>query len=134
MKKVFGEFRAFILRGNVMDLAIAVIIGAAFQSIVSSLVTNIISPIIGIFGKANFDYLIWHIHGVDIKYGAFLTAVINFLIIAFVIFLMVKGMNRISRINKRTEEAPKNKNCPYCCREIDINASRCPHCTSQLDN
>ena len=137
MKKFFAEFKEFILRGNVLDLSVAVIIGGAFQAIVKSLTDNIISPIIGIFTKMNFDQLVLKIPKTDvvIQYGAFITAVINFLIMAFVIFLLVKAINKVMSIGKKKEEvveAVTTKKCDYCKSEIDIEATRCPHCTSEL--
>ena len=135
LKKFFGEFKEFALRGNVMDLAIGVIIGAAFQSIINSLVNDVLSPLIGLVAQTDLSYLGFTINGVDIRYGAFLTAVINFLIMVFVIFLLVKGMNALSSIGKRKEEEepdPTTKKCPYCLSEIDIKATKCPHCTSEL--
>ena len=138
MKKFFAEFKEFILRGNVLDLSVAVIIGGAFQAIVKSLTDNIISPIIGIFTKMNFDQLVLKIPKTDvvIQYGAFITAVINFLIMAFVIFLLVKAINKVMSIGKKKEEvveAVTTKKCGYCKSEIDIEATRCPHCTSKLE-
>ena len=139
MKKFFSEFKEFVMRGNVLDLAVAVIIGAAFQAIVTSLTDNIISPIIGLFTKMNFDQLTLTIpfpdNQVVIKYGAFITSVINFLIMAFVIFLLVKTINKIMTIGKKKEEpkAPTTKKCPYCTTEISLEATRCPHCTSKLE-
>ena len=134
----FTEFKEFILRGNVLDLSVAVIVGGAFQAIVKSLTDNIISPIIGIFTKMNFDQLVLKIPKTDvvIQYGAFITAVINFLIMAFVIFLLVKGINKVMSIGKKKEEvveAVTTKKCDYCKSEIDIEATRCPHCTSKLE-
>ncbi len=137
MKKFFAEFKTFIMKGNVLDLAVAVIIGAAFQNIVTSLTDNIISPIIGIFTKMNFDQLVLAIPGTDVvlKYGAFITAVINFLIMAFVIFLLVKSINKVMSIGKKKEEEKKTtKKCDFCKSEIDIEATRCPHCTSILED
>lgn len=138
MKKFLGEFKEFIMRGNVLDLAVAVIIGAAFQAIVTSLTENIISPVIGLFTKMNFDQLAVTIPYTDvtIKYGAFITAVINFLIMAFVIFLLVKAINKVMSLGKKKEEAAeevKTKECPYCKSEISIDATRCPHCASKLE-
>lgn len=138
MKKFFQEFKEFILRGNVLDLSVAVIVGGAFQAIVKSLTDNIISPIIGIFTKMNFDQLVLKIPntGVEIMYGAFITAVINFLIMSFVIFLLVKAINKVMSIGKKKEEAVEEvttKKCDYCKSEIDIEATRCPHCTSKLE-
>ncbi len=134
MKKFFSEFKTFIMRGNVLDLAVGVIIGAAFQAIVTSLTTDIISPILGIFGGMNFDQLSFEINGAVICYGKFITAIINFLIMAFIIFLIVKLVNKIMSIGKKPEEPaePTTKKCPYCCSEISINATKCPHCTSDI--
>ena len=133
MKKFFGEFKEFIMRGNVLDLAVGVIIGAAFQAIVTSLTTDIISPILGIFGGMNFDALVLEFNGVTIGYGKFITAIINFIIMAFVIFLLVKAVNKIMSIGKKPEPKKETtKKCPYCCSEIDIKATKCPHCTSDI--
>ncbi|MCI6824411.1 MAG: large conductance mechanosensitive channel protein MscL [Ruminococcus bromii] len=134
MKKFFNEFKTFIMRGNVLDLAVGVIIGAAFQAIVTSLTNDIISPILGIFGGMNFDNLSIDINGATLAYGKFITAVINFLIMAFIIFLIVKLVNKVMSFGKKkkTEEAPTTKTCPFCMSEIDIKATRCPHCTSEL--
>lgn len=134
-KDFFQEFKDFALRGNVMDLAVGVIIGAAFQAIINSLVKDVLSPLIGLFAKTDLSYLAFTINDVEIKYGAFLTAVINFIIMVFVIFLLVKGMNAIGKLGKKPEE-PKEattKKCPFCQSEIDIHATRCPHCTSVLE-
>jgi large conductance mechanosensitive channel len=157
MKKFFKEFREFLNRGNVLDLAVGVIIGAAFKDIVNSLVNDIISPIIGIVFKADFKDLVWNmfpkvdelgapmldektgeqVYELSIRYGAFITAIINFIIMAFVIFMIVKAVNKLMSLGKKKEEpaapaAPTTKKCPYCCTEIAIEATRCPHCTSQI--
>lgn len=133
MKNFFNEFKKFIMRGNVIDLAVGVIIGAAFQAIVTSLTADIISPILGIFGGIDFSHMAWEVNGVDIKYGNFITAVINFLIMAFVIFLLVKAINKIMSIGKKpVEEKKTTKTCPFCCSEISIKATKCPHCTSDV--
>jgi large conductance mechanosensitive channel len=134
MKKFFSEFKTFIMRGNVLDLAVGVIIGAAFQAIVTSLTDDIISPILGLFGGMNFDQLAIEFNGVTIGYGKFITALINFIIMAFVIFLIVKLVNKVMAIGKKPEEpaAPTTKKCPYCQSEIDIKATKCPHCTSDI--
>lgn len=135
MRKFFHEFKEFAMRGSVIDLAVGVIIGGAFQKIVNSLVTNVISPIIGLFAKSNFDNLSADFMGVSVKYGAFITEFINFIIMAFVIFLMIKLLNGLKNIHRKdeVEEAPTTKKCPFCMSEIDINATRCPHCTSILE-
>lgn len=137
IKKFFEEFKKFISKGNVMDMAVGIIIGGAFTSIVSSLVNDIINPVLGLFGGMNFDQLAWNITGdVTLYYGKFITAVVNFLIMALIVFLLVKVMNTaMSRIHK--EEPPKTpttKTCPFCKSEIAIAATRCPHCTSQLED
>jgi large conductance mechanosensitive channel len=151
MKKFFGEFKEFISKGNVIDLAVGVIIGGAFSGIVTSLVTNIITPAISILtNKVSFTDLFYVIGEGDYKtleeaqaagastinYGLFIQAVIDFIIIAFVIFLLVKGINKIRNSGKKNEEvveeAPSTKKCPFCTSEISIEATRCPHCTSQL--
>lgn len=135
MKNFMNEFKKFICRGNVMDMAVGIIIGGAFTAIVNSLVTDIINPVLGIFGGMNFDQLIWYVNGAEIAYGKFITAIINFLIMAFVIFMLVRTMNKISDKYSKKEEpkAPTTKKCPYCKSDIALNATRCPHCTSQLD-
>lgn len=152
MKKFFKEFKEFISRGNVLDLAVGVIIGGAFKDIVNSLVNDLISPVIGLVFKADFKDLVIKVKDavVDpvtleviepelvIRYGAFITGVINFLIMAFVVFLIVKGVNTLVNLTKKKEEpapapAPTTKACPYCKSEIALDATRCPHCTSQLD-
>ena len=103
MKKFIQEFKEFALRGNVMDLAVGVIIGAAFQAIVKSLVNDIIMPVIGLFGKMDFKYLYFEIRGVKIGYGAFITEILNFIIMAFAIFLMIKGLNALTRLGRRNK-------------------------------
>ena len=134
MKKFLEEFKAFALKGNVMDLAVGVIIGGAFQAIVTSLVGDIITPIIGIFASTDFSNLIATINGSEVKYGAFITAIINFIIMAFIIFCIVKGLNKLTE-RKKKEEAnePTEKTCPFCQSTISIKATRCPHCTSALE-
>ncbi len=138
VKKFLEEFKKFISRGNVMDMAVGVIIGGAFTGIVSSLVDDIISPLLGLFGGANFDSLSVTLLGeVTLNYGRFITAVINFLIMALVIFCIVKLINGMSaKIQRKKEEipaVPTMKICPYCKSEIAIDAVRCPHCTSVLE-
>ena len=136
MKKFLQEFKEFALRGNVMDLAIGVIIGAAFQAIINSMVNDVLSPLIGLIANTDLSYLVLTIGDVDVKYGSFLTAVINFLIMVFVIFLLVKGMNALAGLGhkKDSEETPTEKTCPFCYGKIDIKATRCPHCTSMIES
>ncbi len=137
MKQFMKEFKEFISKGNVMDMAIGIIIGGAFTAIVSSLVDDIINPLLGLFGGMNFDQLSLNIVGdVTLYYGKFITAIINFLIMALVIFCIVKAMNKASEKlikKKEAEEEKTTKICVYCKSEIAIDATRCPHCTSILD-
>ncbi|MBE6916097.1 MAG: large conductance mechanosensitive channel protein MscL [Ruminococcaceae bacterium] len=135
MKKFFSDFKAFLSRGNVMDLAVAVIVGGAFQAIVKSLTDDIISPFIGLFAKMDFSDLVWTVNEVEIRYGAFITAVINFVLMSFIIFLLIKAISAVHSINKKEEvaAAPTTKACPFCCSEIALAATRCPHCTSVLE-
>ena len=135
--KLLDEFKAFALKGNMMDMAIGVIIGGAFSTLVTSLTDNLISPILGILGKVNFDAMMWDVFGdgkLVFKYGAFITAVINFLIMAFVLFCLLKGVNKLLSIGKKPEApaAPTTKKCPFCCSEIPIEAVKCAHCASEL--
>ena len=137
IKNFFADFQAFVNKGNVLDMAVGIIIGGAFKDIVTSLIDNIISPVIGLIFKADFNHVAIHVLGVDIKVGAFITGVINFVVMAFVVFLILRGVNFLRELgNKKEEEAPapapNTKKCPYCCTEIAIEATRCPHCTSQL--
>lgn len=161
---MFKEFKEFALKGNSIELAFGVIIGGAFQSIIKSLVNDIIMPLISaLFGKVNFSEWVLKIGNTTIPYGSFISAVVNFLLIAFSLFLVVKYINRL---NRKIEEAKKQeaqqieklrkknkffrkliknqaegpvsepvattKLCPFCCSEINIHATRCPHCTSEL--
>jgi len=142
---MFKEFKAFILRGNVLDLAIAVIIGGAFGGIVTSLVNDIIMPPIGLLlGKVNFSNMFIDLSGTNfqsladakaagaatINYGLFLNTIINFIIIGFVIFLVVKASNKVKK--PVPVVASNKKDCPYCYTSIDSKATRCPNCTSDL--
>ena len=152
MKGFFGEFKKFIMRGNVIDLAVGVIIGGAFQSIVKNLVENMITPVISLLTKqVSFTDMFVSLDGNEyatlaaaqeagaatLNYGLFIQAVIDFLITAFVIFLLVKGINRIRNMGKKeeapVEEAPTTKVCPFCKSEIAIDATRCPNCTSEVE-
>ena len=157
MKKFFQEFKDFATRGNVVDLAVGVIIGAAFQKIVTSAVDDLVMPIIGLItGNSNFNnafFILRLPEGVEasqvtslatatnlgvttFNYGAFISAVIDFLIMAFVIFLMVKALNKASSLARKKEEVPAEpttKTCPYCLSEIPVGAKKCAHCASDLD-
>lgn len=139
MKKLFSEFKAFISKGSVIDLAVGVIIGAAFKTIVDSLVGDVISPLIGLIGSTDLSNLVWLVGGVSIGYGAFLTAVLNFLIMAAVLFLLIKGINatralggKMKKSEPETPQEPTEKVCPFCKMKIPAEASRCPYCTSEV--
>lgn len=141
-KGLMEEFKKFIMRGNVMDMAVGVIVGGAFTSIVTSLNKDILTPILGIFGGMDFSHLSIVLGEGEaapvLAYGNFITAVLNFLITAFVIFLLVKAINVINdRLTKKEEpkepEVPTTKTCPYCKSTVAIDATRCPHCTSMLE-
>ena len=128
-------FRDFVLRGNVMDLAVAVIIGAAFTAIITALTANIINPLLGaIIGKPNFDYLVGHVHGGEVKYGTFFTAVVNFLLIAAVVyfFLVLPTQYLLKRFNPPAAEPPATKSCPQCLGDIPVAATRCKFCTQPV--
>jgi large conductance mechanosensitive channel len=128
-------FRDFILRGNVMDLAVAVIIGAAFTAIVTALTANIINPLLGaIVGKPNFDSMVANVHGGAIKYGTFFTAVINFLLIAAVVylFLVMPTQYLLKKFNPPAAELPPMKACPQCLGDIPAAATRCKFCTQPV--
>ena len=143
MKGFLDEFKKFIMRGNVLDMAVGVIIGGAFTAIVTSLNKDIITPLLALFGGVDFSYLTLVMgSGEDapvLLYGNFITAVINFLITAFVIFCLIKAINVLGKKFEKKEEtpaepvAPTTKKCPYCCSEIAIEATRCPHCTSEIE-
>ena len=136
MKGFFKEFKEFVSKGNVMDMAIGIIVGAAFTAIVTSLVNDIISPVIGLLTGSNFSELTATFGKVTFRYGSFVMAVINFFIIAFTMFLGLKGVMKmqsaIKKKEEKAEEEPATKECPFCKTEIAIEATRCPHCTSQL--
>lgn len=132
MKKFFEEFKKFISRGNVIDLAVGVIIGGAFTGIVNSLVKDIIMPIIGILtGGIDFAALSFSILNVPINIGSIITAIINFLLIALVLFIMIKT---IEKVYNKNEEARKELSikCPDCLMDVDKDAKRCPYCTSYI--
>lgn len=145
---MFKEFKAFLMRGNVLDLAVAVIIGGAFGKIVSSLVSDIIMPPIGLLlGKIDFSNLFINLSGTvfsslkaakdagapTINYGLFLNTLIEFVIIAFVLFFVLRSMSSLVPKKEEAPAAPTTKDCPHCFTAIPIKATRCPHCTSQLE-
>ena len=142
------EFKTFVLRGNVLDLAVAVILGASFGKIVSSLVNDIIMPPLGLLlGRVDFSSLFVSLSGVPyaslakaqeagaatLNYGLFIKALVDFLIVALVIFLLIRLVNRAQQLRAReVPPSPTTKDCPFCLSSIPLKASRCPHCTSEL--
>ena len=128
------EFKEFVMRGNVLDLAVAVIIGGAFSKIIGSLVNDILMPLIGLLiGGVNFAELSFTVGAAVVMWGAFIQAIVDFLIVAFVIFLIVKGANATKKKEAPAPPAePTTKDCPYCFSAIAIKATRCPNCTSEL--
>ena len=130
MKKFFKEFKEFALRGNVMDMAVGIIIGGAFSGIVTSLTDNFINPIINLI-MGNASYTKADVIGFG---SAFLASVVNFVIMAFILFCLIRGINKLMSVGKKKEEpkAPTTKICPYCKSEIPVDAVRCAHCTSEL--
>ncbi len=147
--RMFEEFKKFILRGNVMDLAVGLIIGAAFGKIVTSLVNDIIMPPISLLmGEVAFPDRFIDLTNAGVKslaeandagvpvlaWGSFIQTIIEFLIIGLAVFVIVKALNKLTEMHKKAEEAPAptTKDCPYCASSIPVKATRCPHCTSQL--
>ena len=146
-----SEFKKFIMRGNVMDMAVGVIVGGAFTAIVTSLNKDILTPVLGLFGGTDFSNFFIQLTGREtiyatlaeaqeagvavLAYGNFITAIINFLITAFVIFCLIKAINKVGDKFSKKEEpaAPTTKKCMYCKSEIPLEATRCPHCTSVLE-
>jgi len=143
------EFKKFAIKGNMIDMAVGVIIGGAFSSLVTSLVNSVIMPLLSVFtGKLDFSQLFIAMDGKSyatladaekagasvVAYGSFISQVLNFIIMAFVVFLFVRFMNKMRGHGKKEEApaAPTTKKCPYCLSEIPIAATRCPHCTSEL--
>jgi large conductance mechanosensitive channel len=150
---MWKDFKEFALRGNVVDMAVGIIIGAAFGTIVKSLVSDIIMPPIGLLlGNVDFNQLFWIIKegteaagpyatieaareagAVTINYGVFINTLISFLIVAYSIFVVIRSLNRLKKKQEEIPpEAPTIKNCPFCFESISINATRCPHCTAEL--
>ena len=130
MKKFLQEFRDFALRGNVMDMAVGVIIGAAFSDIVTSLTDNFINPILSMITQGA-RYTMTDVGGFA---SNFLSAVVNFIIMAFILFCLMRVVNKAVNLGKKEEpKAPTTKECPYCMSQIPIKATRCPHCTSEVE-
>ena len=123
------------MRGNVLDMAVGVVVGGAFTAIVTALVDDVINPLIGLFFKADFSDVVIGLGGSSIKIGEFVNSIINFLIVAFVLFVVIKTINALHKKPAEPEAPaePTTKVCPYCQSEIAIKAVRCPHCTSKLE-
>ena len=145
--KIINEFKAFIMRGNVLDLAVGLIIGSAFTAIVNSIVDDILMPVLGLFtGKINFSELYVSLDGVSyptleaaktasapvLAYGSFIQSLIQFVMLAFVVFLLVKSINRLRKKSAAPEEAANTKTCPHCKSEIHKDATKCAHCASEI--
>jgi large conductance mechanosensitive channel len=132
MKRMIDEFKEFALKGNLIEIAVAFILGLAFSAVVTSFVDDIVLQVIAaIVGQPSFNALTINVNDSVIRYGAFLTALLNFLLIAFVLFLIVKAVNRLDR-RPAEEPAPATRNCPYCLTSIPAAANRCSACTSEV--
>ena len=131
---MFKEFKEFAMRGSVLDMAVGIIIGGAFGTIVSSLVADVLMPPIGmLLGKVDFASLSIRLSDtVSIGYGKFINSVISFLIVAFCLFLIIRSMNRLKKKEAAAPAAPTTKDCPFCATAVPIKAVRCPHCTSEI--
>lgn len=129
------EFKKFIARGNVLDMAVGIIMGSAFTAIVTSLVNDILTPLIGlIIGGIDFSGLAITVGGASIAYGAFIQAIINFLLISISVFILIKAINALHKKKEEAPAAPTTKECPFCMSTINIKATKCPCCTSDLEN
>jgi large conductance mechanosensitive channel len=152
MKKLFKEFREFVSKGNMIDLAVGIIVGSAFSSVVNSIINNLLMPPLGLlFGDVDFTDLFIVLKGGDglpanptlemakeagavtFNYGQFITDLLSFLILALAVFLIIKAVQSIKKEEKAVEEQPTEKTCPFCQEKIPLNATRCPFCTSHLD-
>ena len=136
--KMLDEFKEFINRGNVMDMAVGVIVGGAFTAIVTALTSNIINPLITLITGGGIDTAgALVVPGTSIDFGTFISAVINFLIVAFIVFLLVKAVNNMQNLGKKKEETEENETepptCPFCLEEVKEGATRCPHCAGSFD-
>ena len=131
---MFKEFKEFALKGSVLDMAVGIIIGAAFGAVVASLVSDVLMPPIGmLLGHVDFSNLAIQLSDtVKLTYGMFINKIISFLIVAFALFLVIRAMNRLKKKSEAPAAAPTTKACPYCATDIPVKAVRCPHCTSEL--
>lgn len=132
---MFRELRSFIYRGNVVDLAVAVIMGTAFGAVVTSFVNDVVMQVIaGVLGEPDFSDLVLRVSGGEVRYGAFLTALVNFVLIATVLFFVVRAITRMQRPRHAPPpEPPKDRECPFCISMIPMHARRCPACTSEVE-
>ena len=132
MKNLIDEFKEFALKGNLIDLAVAFILGLAFSAVVTALVNGVLLQLVAaILGQPSFDQLSINLNDTPIRYGSFLTALVNFLLVAAVLFLVVKAVNRLRRPTVE-QQAPATRNCPYCFTAIQAAATRCSACTSEV--
>lgn len=127
------EFKDFINQGDVMDMAVGIIIGGALTAIVTSLTSDIINPLINFITGGNGEIGGLVVPGTEIDFGAFISACINFLIIALIVFCLVKGVNKMRSVGRKKEEATPEASCPFCLEVVNIGATRCPHCAGQFD-
>jgi len=132
MKKFLQDFKEFALKGNMLAMAVGILIGAAFQSLITSLTDDVISPLLGIFVNTNFDNLYMEVAGAYVAYGAFLTSAINFFIMALIIFMFVRFANKLTKRMKKEKEQAPEATCPHCLTTVNEKATRCPACTSRL--
>ena len=132
---MFKEFKEFAMRGNVIDMAVGIVIGGAFTNIVNEIVSILMNIVSVLIGSVKFDELAIVIAGVNITYGAVIQSIISFIIVAFAMFVIIKAINKAANLNKKIEEEqePTTKTCPYCMSEIPVKATRCPACTSILE-
>jgi large conductance mechanosensitive channel len=134
MRKILAEFRAFAFRGNLLELAVAVILGLAFNEVVQALVNGVLMPIVAaIFGQPNFNTLAIDIGEAKIRYGVFLTALVDFVLVALALFFIIRAVNKIMLPRGAPPEPPKTRECPYCFTPIALEATRCSACTSEVE-
>jgi len=153
MKKLLNEFKEFAVKGNVVDMGVGIVIGAAFTSVVNSLVKDVFTPLLGL-ALAGIDFTNWFVtlksgkaggpystlaqaqadSAVTLNFGQFLNSIISFLIVAFVLFFLIRAINRLKQATEPVVDAPKKRECPYCFSVVPDKASRCPYCTSDISN
>jgi large conductance mechanosensitive channel len=134
VKRILAEFKAFSFRGNLLDLAVAVILGLAFYQVVQALVNGVLMPVVAaIFGQPDFNDLSFEVGEASIAYGLFLASLVNFLLVALALFLVIRAVNRIMLPRGAPPEPPRTRECPYCFTPIALEATRCSACTSQVE-